>query len=176
MLCTIVFSGFKCMDRETAGNCCLAALRIVLGFMMVWAFLDKLLGLGMPTAPEAAVINGGSPTEYYLSELVSGVFTGMFHAIAGNPAVDFILMAGMALIGAGLILGVASRLTTVGMCLMMALMYMLSVPPSDNPLVDYHIVYILGTLAVFLLGGFDRWGLNGWYSDLGIVRRFWILG
>lgn len=52
----------------------LATMRIVLGFMLVWAFFDKLIGLGRQTGEDAAVINGGSPTEYYLSELVKGPF------------------------------------------------------------------------------------------------------
>lgn len=164
------------MGREDLGGCCLAAIRITLGFMMVWAFLDKLLGLGMLTTPEAAVINGGSPTEYYLSELVSGVFAGFFHTMAGNAVVDLLLMAGLLLIGIGLMLGIASRLSTIGMCVMMVLMYMLSVPPSDNPLVDYHIVYILAMLAVYFLGGFDRWSLNGRWKSLSMVDRVWILG
>lgn len=80
-------------DRRAFGENALALLRIVFGFMMVWAFLDKLLGLGMLTSPEAAVINGGSPTEYYLTELVSGVFADFWHIFAGNPMVDFLLMA-----------------------------------------------------------------------------------
>lgn len=134
-----------------------------------------MFGLGMLTTPEAAVINGGSPTEYYLSELVSGVFAGFFHAIAGNPVVDFLLMAGLLLVGIGLMLGVASRLSCIGMCAMMVLMYMLNVPPSDNPLVDYHIVYILATLAVYFLGGFGKWGLEDRWMSLGVVRRFRIL-
>ena len=38
-------------DRRAFGENALAVLRIVFGFMMVWAFLDKLLGLGMLTLP-----------------------------------------------------------------------------------------------------------------------------
>ena len=71
--------------------------------------------------------------------------------------------------------GFASRLATVGMCVMMFLMYLLAVPPSDNPLVDYHIAYILAMLAIYLLGGFDRLSVNRRWSDLGIVRRLPIL-
>ena len=157
------------------GELVLGILRIVLGFMLIWAFLDKLLGLGMPTTPEAAMINGGSPTEYYLSNLVSGPLEGFYSSLAGNPALDLLLMAGLLLVGAAMILGVTSRLSTVGMCVMMFLMYLLAVPPSDNPLVDYHIAYILAMTAIYLLGGFDRLSVNGRWSELGIVRRFPIL-
>ena len=52
-------------DRRETGEYVLAVLRIVFGFMLIWAFFDKLLGLGMLTTPEAAIVNGGSPTEYY---------------------------------------------------------------------------------------------------------------
>ena len=39
-----------------------AALRIVLGFTFLWAFVDKLFGLGYATPSERSWINGGSPT------------------------------------------------------------------------------------------------------------------
>ncbi len=38
-----------------------AVLRISMGFVFVWAFLDKTFGLGYGT-PSARLINGGSPT------------------------------------------------------------------------------------------------------------------
>ena len=60
----------------------LAALRVVLGFYFLWAFVDKLFGFGFHTAPEKAWINGGSPTAGFLSG-VKGPFAGPFHAIAG---------------------------------------------------------------------------------------------
>ena len=147
----------------------------MLGFMLIWAFLDKLLGLGMPTTPDAAMINGGSPTEYYLSHLVNGPFEGIYSSLAGNPVLDILLMAGLLLVGAAMILGVASRLSTVGMCVMMALMFSLEIPPDDNPFVDYHIIYILASIAIYYLGGYGALGLGERWSELSIVKRFPIL-
>lgn len=158
-------------DNDDRGRLVLGIIRIVLGFMMVWAFFDKLLGLGMLTTPENAIVNGGSPTAYYLSELVSGPFEGLFNAIAGNAVVDFLLMAGLIAIGVAMMLGIASRLSTVGMVVMMVLMYMLCIPPSDNPLVDYHIVYALAALAVFYLGGYRALGLQDRWEGIGMVKR-----
>ncbi len=43
-----------------------AALRIALGWIFLWAFLDKLFGLGHETASQAAWVNGGSPTAGFL--------------------------------------------------------------------------------------------------------------
>lgn len=157
------------------GELVLGILRIVLGFMLIWAFLDKLLGLGMPTTPDAAMINGGSPTEYYLSHLVSGPFEGVYSSLAGNPVLDILLMAGLLLVGAAMILGVASRLSTAGMCVMMALMFSLEIPPDDNPLVDYHIVYILASIAIYYLDGYSALGLGERWFELSIVKRFPIL-
>ncbi|MGN0099270.1 MAG: hypothetical protein ACI38Y_08105 [Candidatus Methanomethylophilaceae archaeon] len=161
--------------NEGRGHLMLGLVRIVLGFMFVWAFFDKLLGLGMLTTSEAAIINGGSPTEYYLSQLVSGPFEGMWHALAGNAIVDFLLMFGLIAVGVCLMLGIASKLSTIGMVIMMALMYTLCVPPSDNPLVDYHILYILAALAVYFLNGFSYLGFEDKWRGLGIVKKIPLL-
>lgn len=44
------------------GAICLGILRIAMGWTMVWAFMDKLFGLGFPSTPDVTMINGGSPT------------------------------------------------------------------------------------------------------------------
>ncbi len=166
------------MDTVTAdgkGPLCLAILRIVLGWMMIWAFLDKMFGLGYPSPPEVAFMNGGSPTAYYLSSLVSGPFTGFWNSLAGNAIVDWVLMLGLLAVGVALTLGIASKLSTIGMVIMMALMFTLTIPPADNPLVDYHVVYIIAMLAIYWLGGFEHLSLDGTWKSLSVVRRFPIL-
>lgn len=163
------------MGKRVLGEYILSVLRIVFGFMMLWAFFDKLLGLGMLTTPEAAIINGGSPTEYYLTELVSGVFADFWHVLAGNHLVDFLLMADLLMVGVALIAGIASKLATVGLCVMMSLIHPFRATVRQ-PLVDYTtIAYIRGVIAVYCLGGFDRLSVNGWLSGLGMVRRFSLL-
>ena len=164
---------FKSADER--GRIALSVMRIVLGFMLIWAFFDKLLGWGRLTTKDAAMINGGSPTEYYLSSLVSGPFEGMWNALAGNQFVDIVLMFGLLAVGTALMLGIASRLATIGMAIMMLMMYTLVLPPSDNILVDYHIVYICGILAIYWLGGFDRISLNGYWKELPVVKDYQIL-
>lgn len=152
------------------GALCLAAMRIILGWMMIWAFLDKMFGLGYPSPPEVAMINGGSPTEYYLSELVSGPLSGIWNALAGNTIIDIALMLGLLGVGIGMMLGIASKLSTVGMVVMVLLMFTLNLPPEDNPLVNYHVFYAVAGLAIYWLGGFETYSLNGRWKDLPVVR------
>src|SRR5690348_5433065 len=52
----------------------LAMLRIALGWIFLWAFLDKLFGLGHETTEKAAWINGGSPTKGFLANAATGPF------------------------------------------------------------------------------------------------------
>lgn len=158
------------------GQFLLGILRIILGFMFVWAFADKLFGLNMLTAPGDGMIDGGSPTEYYLSQLVSGPFEGLWNALAGNMFIDLLLMFGLIAVGGAMMLGIASKLSTIGFVIMAAMMYTLCIPPSDNPLVDYHIVYILASLSIYLLGGFKVLSLDDRWRELWIVKRFPILG
>ena len=42
----------------------LALSRILLGFVFLWAFLDKTFGLGFATAAEKAWVAGGSPSSW----------------------------------------------------------------------------------------------------------------
>ncbi|HEX8344915.1 MAG TPA: hypothetical protein VF657_09250, partial [Actinoplanes sp.] len=66
----------------------LAGLRLALGWIFLWAFLDKLLGLGFATKTEQAWINGGSPTKGFLGNAVQGPFEDLYHSIAGAAWAD----------------------------------------------------------------------------------------
>jgi thiosulfate dehydrogenase [quinone] large subunit len=83
-----------------------AALRIGMGWLFLWPFLDKLFGLGFTTAPEDAWIAGGSPTFGYLKFATSGPLAPIFQSLAGNPVVDWLFMLGLLLIGLALISGI----------------------------------------------------------------------
>ncbi len=57
-----------------------------------------------------------------------GLFAGVFHSIAGNPALlnvmDFINMWGLILIGAGLIVGLFSRIASIAGIVLLAFYYL----------------------------------------------------
>ena len=131
----------------------LAALRVVLGFYFLWAFVDELFGFGFHTAPEKAWINGP------------------FHAIAGAAWADWLFMAGLLGIGVALILGIGSRIATVSAVLLLAMMYLASFPLETNPIVDDHVVYALAIAALGLLGAGDVYGFGRWWKALPIVQR-----
>ena len=93
----------------TAGGYALAVMRIAFGFYFLWAFVDKLFGLGFATPAERAVVNGGSPTTGYLSG-VEGPLAGFYNGMAGSTFIDILFMAGLLGIGLTLVLGAGARL------------------------------------------------------------------
>jgi thiosulfate dehydrogenase [quinone] large subunit len=167
-------------DTATAGW--LAGLRIATGFIFLWAFLDKLFGLGYATQSENAWIEGGSPTEGFLSRVAVGPLEGTFHDIAGAAWADWLFMLGLAGIGIAVVAGIGLRAAAVSGTLLMALMWAAEWPlarhtsagepsMSNNPLVDYHVIYALALIVVAVTHAGDRWGLGRRWAQLPIVQR-----
>lgn len=122
----------------------LGVSRIAMGWIFLWAFLDKLFGLGFATAAEKAWLAGGSPAAGFLNFATKGPFGEIFKSMAGSVLVDWLFMIGLLGIGVALILGIATRLATCAAMLMLALMYLAGfIPPEHNPVIDDHIMYIL---------------------------------
>ncbi len=88
-----------------AGGIAIAALRVSLGFVFLWAFLDKTFGLGYATPNEKSWISGGSPTKGFLSHVDVGPLQSAFNNIAGTWWADWLFMLGLLTIGVALILG-----------------------------------------------------------------------
>ena len=63
----------------------LAVARVVIGFTFLWAFLDKLFGLGFATPSSRAWINGGTPAQGFIKS-IEGPFKDVFQIFA-NPVV-----------------------------------------------------------------------------------------
>ncbi|WP_414636287.1 DoxX family membrane protein [Actinophytocola sp.] len=165
----------------------LATLRIALGLVFAWAFLDKLFGLGYSTPGARAWINGGSPTRGFLGSIDQGPFASMFRGMAGTWWADWLFMLGLLGLGAALVLGIGLRVAAVGGTILMAMMWLAEWPPakinnageptgSTNPFIDYHVIYalVMITMAMTLAG--HRWGLGRRWAELGIVQRNrWLL-
>lgn len=118
-------------------------LRVVMGFIFLWAFFDKVFGLGFATTAEKAWIHGGSPTAGFLSFGVKGPFIEIFHSLAGVAVVDWLFMLGLLFVGLTLIFNKYVKWGCLAGSLMFALMYLSLLFPENNPIIDEHIVYIL---------------------------------
>ena len=166
---------------RTAGKL-IAVLRIAMGLLFGWAFLDKLFGLGYATTSTNAWINGGSPTKGFLSGVDHGPFQTMFTNWAGQTWADWLFMLGLAAISAALLAGIGLRITAVAGTLMLLLMWAADWPParhtstgeltrSTNPILDDHIIYALILITLAALSAGAVWGLGTRWANLDIVRR-----
>lgn len=173
------------VEREPLGARFWGVLRIALGWVFLWAFLDKLLGLGFATGRDdetgvvdrfgdAAWINGGSPTDGFLSQGLNTrwFFDDLYSSFAGQAWVDWIYMLSMAGIGIALILGIATRLAAAAGIVWMLMFYTASALwPANNPFLDEHLIYaiLLGGIAYVSAGRYL--GLGRRWERLPIVQR-----
>lgn len=125
-------------------------LRWVMGFIFLWAFADKLLGLGFATQSDKSWLSGASPTAGFLTNATRGPFAEFFQGLAGIAIVDWLFMLGLLGVGLTLILNRFVAWGAIAGGIMMILMWLATFPPTNNPLVDEHIVYAL-VLAVLAL-------------------------
>lgn len=143
--------------------------RIVVGWLFLWAFLDKLFGLGFSTPAERAWIEGGTPAQGFMSN-ATGPFGGFFNAISG-PWADWLFMAGLLGIGVAMMVGAGLKLAAWTGTLLVFLMYLATFPlgqPAEvtatNPIITSHwIEAALLLAAAYGLAG-DTWGLGKWWA------------
>ncbi|MEU4874515.1 hypothetical protein [Streptomyces sp. NPDC021608] len=166
---------------DTARAYAFASARVLMGFVFLWAFLDKTFGFGYATRSGKAWIDGASPTKGFLGSVAAGPMESTFHSWAGAGWADWLFMLGLLGIGLALTAGVALRPTALAGTVMMALMWMAEWPParhlsdgspsmSTNPFADYHLVYavLMVVLAVVCAG--DALGLGRLWARLPVVR------
>jgi thiosulfate dehydrogenase [quinone] large subunit len=149
-----------------------AAVRIGLGWIFLWAFLDKLFGLGISTPAGGAWLAGGSPTLGYLKNASVGPLAGLYQSIAGAVWVDWSFMLALLGLGLALILGIAQRLAGYGGALFMLMLWSSHLPPAQNPVIDEHIIYALTLLALAASRAGDTLGLGRWWAKR--VKGGWL--
>ncbi len=162
-------------EPTTAVKYFAGGLRLAMGWIFLWAFIDKLFGLGFATEKDAAWINGGSPTKGFLGKAVSGPFEGFYHSFAGSAWADWLFMIGLAGIGIALMLGVFMNIASASGALLLVLMWTVVLPPDNNPFMDDHLIYagVLGLLALMHAGRYL--GLGAMWERLPVVRKSKIL-
>ncbi|MFI1398690.1 hypothetical protein [Streptomyces sp. NPDC020681] len=158
-----------------------ASLRLLTGFVFLWAFLDKTFGFGYATPSGKGWVDGGSPTKGFLGGVAAGPMESTFHSWAGDGWADWLFMAGLLGIGLALISGIALRTAAIAGTAMMALMWIAEWPPakhlsdgspsmSTNPVVEYHVIYAAVLIALALASAGDTWGLGRAWARLPFVR------
>ena len=175
-----------------------ALARISIGLIFLWAFFDKLLGLGYATCrakdtgvvtylcdlPEkahasSAWINGGSPTYGFLKFGSKGPLADFFQGLAStnaNSLVNWMFMMGLLLIGIALTFGIAMKLATIAGSLLLLMMWMAALWPANNPILDDHIVYIFVLLGLKHNSDQQKLSLNNWWKSQSLVKKLPILG
>ncbi|MGJ5894579.1 hypothetical protein DF268_00480 [Streptomyces sp. V2] len=158
-----------------------ASLRLVTGFVFLWAFLDKTFGFGYATASGKGWIDGGSPTKGFLSHVSAGPMESTFHSWAGDTWADWLFMLALLGIGLALTAGIALRATAVAGTALMAFMWIAEWPPakhlsdgtasmSTNPFADYHLVYAIVLIVLAAAAAGDALGLGRAWARLPLVR------
>ncbi len=161
-------------------------LRIAFGLIFLWAFFDKLYGLGFATCFDSAnkVVNimcdsswikGGSPTYGFLTFGVHGPLASFYTSIANSVLVQWLFMLGLLFIGLTLTFGIMIRLGSFAASLMLLLMYSALIPPQNHPFIDEHLVYAFVMLGFAFVHTCRHFGLGKWWTSLSFVKNNWIL-
>jgi thiosulfate dehydrogenase [quinone] large subunit len=154
-----------------------AVTRISLGWIFLWAFIDKLFGLGFATCKGAEVmcqkawLAGGSPTTGYLTGASERAFGWLFGALKGLALVDWLFMIGLLGIGLALILGAGMRIAAWTGSAMMVLMWLAALPLANNPIMDDHLIYAMVLFLMAWLNVGNMYGIGKWWKSRPFVQK-----
>ncbi|WP_405149947.1 hypothetical protein OG589_16220 [Sphaerisporangium sp. NBC_01403] len=161
--------------RSRAADHVWAVTRIAIGWIFLWAFLDKAFGWGFATPADRAWIHGGSPTTGFLKGTSGHALGGFFGGLAGQAWVDWLFMIGLLGIGTALVLGAGMRIAAATGGVLLVFMWAAELPLATNPFLDEHLIYALVLAGLALVGAGDTLGIGRWWGDTQIVRRHRIL-
>ena len=149
-----------------------AITRMALGWIFLWAFIDKMFGLGLAT--QSRTLGSTGKPDQGVPPFGAGPFEDFYTdrrrrlgglAVHGRPAG----------IGVALLLGIGMRVAAVAGGLLLVLMWTAVLPPENNPFMDDHLIYaaVLAVLAAGDAG--DTWGLGKQWATTRLVRSYPIL-
>ncbi len=148
-------------------------LRLTMGLVFLWAFVDKLFGLGFATTPEKAWLAGGSPTSGFLQFAVYGPFADFYNSLAGILMVDWAFMLGLLFVGITLTLGIFVKLGSLTGFIMLFLMYTaIGLPPENHPFIDDHLIEMLIMIGLALSNSGDFLGFGKKWSQVNLVQKY----
>ncbi|OGM94633.1 hypothetical protein A2524_00345 [Candidatus Wolfebacteria bacterium RIFOXYD12_FULL_48_21] len=141
------------MHMARSQTMALFLLRVTLGFLFLYAGIAKIID---PAWTSAGYLMGAQ------------TMTGFYHWLAASqfmPFVDALNKWGLFLIGAALVLGIATRTAAVLASMLMILYYLpvLNFPyaGAHGYIVDEHIIYIAGLIVVIVFRAGRCWGIDG---------------
>ena len=151
-------------------------LRLAMGWLFLWAFFDKLFGLGFATSPDNAWLAGASPTFGFLKFATQGPFAFLYQSLAGNVLVDWLFMLGLLFVGVTLTLGILVRLGgNLGLLLMFFIYTACLLPPEHTPFLDEHVIYAIIIIGFIVVKPGSFLGLGEWWSKTKLVNKYQFL-
>ena len=163
---------FEETTRHRAYRFALGATRLALGFTFLWAFVDKMFGLGYATPAKNAWIDGGSPTAGFLGHATKGPFAEFYQSFAGAAWADTLFMLGLAGIGIALMLGITIRIAAAAGATLLVMMWTAALPPENNPFMDDHLISALVLIVIALAGAGNTLGFGRVWGRIPLVRRY----
>jgi thiosulfate dehydrogenase (quinone) large subunit len=152
-----------------------ALLRIALGWIFLWAFLDKTFGFGYTTSPDKSWLKGFSPTDNFLRFGATGKYGHYFTQLAGNRFIDWLFMLGLLFIGVTLITGIALKLGSISGIILVSLIFLTIAPTANNPVLDQHVIYALIFFGLLFDSENETLSLGWWWQNLPIIENITIL-
>ena len=146
----------------TTAGYALIGLRIVMGWVLFQGGIVKVLD---PEWTAAGFLQFAIPE--------GNPFTATFAALAGNPAIDFLVMWGLTLTGLGLIFGALTRWNAFWGAVMMLMFWAASLygglteflPLEHGWVVDDHLLYAGLLFAIGAFGAGRVFGVDGWLEN-----------
>ena len=143
--------------EATAARWVAAATRLCLSSIFLWAFVDKLFGLGHETAAGQGWLDGGSPTARLPRQRHEGSVPGPLPLLRRRRLGGLDVHGGLLGIGIALLLGVAMRPAAAAGTALLVMMWTAVLPPENHVFMDDHLVYALVLVGLALAGAGARW-------------------
>jgi thiosulfate dehydrogenase [quinone] large subunit len=161
-----------------------ALLRVVVGVVMLWAGLEKLVGTpggwsasGYLKFATAGTLGwpfvSGEPAEGTVFNPLHDFWVGLAGNATAMQAVDAMVIGGELLIGVALVLGILTRLSAILGALMMFLFFLASWDFAYG-IVNQQLTYAVVFLAIGGMGAGKYYGLDAWAGETAFaIRNRW---
>ena len=140
--------------------------RLALGSFFLWSGYQKTLVWASGKTATAAFLSGPA--------VANGPFAGFFTDLAGNWAVEYLVVFGEILVGIALIFGIFTMVGAAAGAIQMLLftlaMWPIADKSGDNPIVDVRVLYGLMFVMFFFLTPGRFLGVDGIIQSLKFVK------